>query len=149
MPASVAKSVERQVLISSNRRRCPSVPEVSTAKRVRRHGVDPNRSCNEGVMLHSLEPSRPADFRERFLPTQTTVSGNTGPKRTTSLPSISPAPPQPPSATVVAGNFHETGRVRQFFENLWELVLLRFSTKSIEHQELGRSVKETSEGSKP
>ncbi|BBN67867.1 DNAse I-like superfamily protein [Prunus dulcis] len=65
--------------------------------------------------MHSLEPSRPADFRERFLPTQTTVSGNTGPKRTTSLPSISPAPPQPPSATVVAGNFHETGRVRQFF----------------------------------
>ncbi|BBG96253.1 DNAse I-like superfamily protein [Prunus dulcis] len=80
--------------------------------------------------MHSLEPSRPADFRERFLPTQTTVSGNTGPKRTTSLPSISPAPPQPPSATVVAGNFYETGRVRQ-------------------HQELGRSVKETSEGSKP
>ncbi|BBN68684.1 DNAse I-like superfamily protein [Prunus dulcis] len=90
----------------------------STAKRVRRHGVDPNRSCNEGVMLHSLEPSRPADFRERFLPTQTTVSGNTGPKRTTSLPSISPAPPQPPSATVVAGNFHETGRVRQFFPKI-------------------------------
>ncbi|BBN67980.1 hypothetical protein Prudu_241S000200 [Prunus dulcis] len=60
--------------------------------------------------MHSLEPSRPADFRERFLPTQTTVSGNTGPKRTTSLPSISPAPSQPPSATVVAGNFHGTGR---------------------------------------
>ncbi|BBG95222.1 DNAse I-like superfamily protein [Prunus dulcis] len=60
--------------------------------------------------MHSLEPSRPADFRERFLPTQTTVSGNTGPKRTTSLPSISPAPSQPPSTTVVAGNFHGTGR---------------------------------------
>ncbi|BBH01042.1 pyrimidine 2 [Prunus dulcis] len=28
---------------------------------------------------------------------------------------VNPAPPQPPSATVVAGNFHETGRVRQFF----------------------------------
>ncbi|BBH06432.1 hypothetical protein Prudu_018084 [Prunus dulcis] len=53
--------------------------------------------------MHSLEPSRPADFRQRFLPTQATVSGDTGPKRTTSLPSISPAPPQPPSATVVAG----------------------------------------------
>ncbi|BBH09163.1 hypothetical protein Prudu_021586 [Prunus dulcis] len=65
--------------------------------------------------MHSLEPSRPADFRQRFLPTQATVSGDTGPKRTTSLPSISPAPPQPPYATVVAGNCHETGRVRQFF----------------------------------
>ncbi|BBH02840.1 DNAse I-like superfamily protein, partial [Prunus dulcis] len=84
--------------------------------------------------MHSLEPSRPADFRQRFLPTQATVSGDTGPKRTTSLPSIRPTHPQPPSATVVAGNCHETGRVRQFFRNLWELVLLRFSTKSIEHQ---------------
>ncbi|BBN67877.1 hypothetical protein Prudu_214S000600, partial [Prunus dulcis] len=64
----------------------------------------------------SLEPSRPANFRQRFLPTQATVSGNTGPKRTTSLPSISPAPPQPPSATVVSGNCHETSRVRQFFQ---------------------------------
>ncbi|BBH02535.1 hypothetical protein Prudu_013136 [Prunus dulcis] len=77
--------------------------------------------------MHSLEPSRPAGFRQRFLPTQATVSGDTGSKRTTSLPSISPAPPQPPSATVVAGNCHETGRVRQ-------------------HQELGRSAKEIFEG---
>ncbi|BBH02582.1 ZWICHEL kinesin-like calmodulin-binding protein [Prunus dulcis] len=68
--------------------------------------------------MHSLEPSRPADFRQRFLPTQATVSGDTGSKRTTSLPSISPAPPQPPSATVVAGNCHETGRVRQFFRKI-------------------------------
>ncbi|BBH06433.1 F-box family protein with DUF295 [Prunus dulcis] len=120
----------------------------STAKRVRRHGVDPNRSCNEGVMLHSLEPSRPADFRQRFLPTQATVSGDTGPKRTTSLPSISPAPPQPPSATVVAGNCHETGRVRQFFRKFVGARSPSFLNQidRVRHQELGRSAKEIFEG---
>ncbi|BBG92299.1 DNAse I-like superfamily protein [Prunus dulcis] len=94
--------------------------------------------------MHSLEPSRPADFRERFLPTQTTVSGNTGPKRTTSLPSISPAPPQPPSATVVAGNFHETGRVRQFFRKFVGARSPSFLNQidRVRHQELGRSAVE-------
>ncbi|BBH02583.1 hypothetical protein Prudu_013199 [Prunus dulcis] len=36
--------------------------------------------------MHSLEPSRPADFRQRFLPTQATVSGDTGPNEPPHFP---------------------------------------------------------------
>ncbi|BBH04373.1 ZWICHEL kinesin-like calmodulin-binding protein, partial [Prunus dulcis] len=94
--------------------------------------------------MHSLEPSRPADFRERFLPTQPPFQAIPGPKRTTSLPSISPAPPQPPSATVVAGNFHETGRVRQFFLKFVGARSPSFLNQidRVRHQELGRSAVE-------
>ncbi|XP_020424506.1 uncharacterized protein LOC109950349 [Prunus persica] len=43
------------------------------AKRVRKHGVDPNRSCNEGVMVKRVSVAEPWTSQ-----LQTAVSPNTG-----------------------------------------------------------------------
>ncbi|BBN68651.1 hypothetical protein Prudu_512S000500 [Prunus dulcis] len=70
--------------------------------------------------MHSLsnhldQPTLDSDFSQLRPPFQAIL----GPKRTTSLPSISPAPPQPPSATVVAGNCTKQAGSDSFSENLW------------------------------
>ncbi|BBH02594.1 hypothetical protein Prudu_013214, partial [Prunus dulcis] len=94
---------------------------------------------------HLDQPTLESDFSQLRPPFQAI------PVQTNHLTSsISTAPPQPPSATVVAGNFHETGRVRQFFRKFVGARSPSFLNQidRVRHQELGRSVKETSEGSK-
>ncbi|CAL8155656.1 unnamed protein product [Prunus armeniaca] len=90
----------------------------SATKRVRRHVVDSNRSCNEGVTIKRNSRARPADFGSCFLSAPTPDSSKTSAKRTTKLPSSSPSPSPPQSAAIVAGIHHETGGARQFLTEL-------------------------------